>query len=63
MDHNAIRTLGELKASKYTSLSVKDELRKNLIRQLKDRTAGFEGILGYDDTVIPGTADRDLVPS
>lgn len=53
MDHSAIRTLGELKASKYTSLSVKDELRKNLISQLKDRTAGFEGILGYDDTVIP----------
>lgn len=53
MDHNAIKTLGELKASKYTSLSVKDELRKNLISQLKDKTAEFEGILGYDDTVIP----------
>lgn len=53
MDQNAIKTLGELKASKYTSLSVKDELRKNLIGQLKDKTAGFEGILGYDETVIP----------
>ncbi len=53
MDHNAIKTLGELKASKYTSLSVKDELRKNLIAQLKDKSAGFEGILGYDETVIP----------
>lgn len=53
MDHNAIKTFGELKASKYTSLSVKDELRKNLISQLKDKTGGFEGILGYDDTVIP----------
>lgn len=53
MDHNTIKTLGELKASKYKPLSVKDELRKNLIRQLKDRSAGFEGILGYDDTVIP----------
>lgn len=53
MDHNNIKTLGELKASKYQSLSVKDELRKNLIKQLKTNAAGFEGILGYEDTVIP----------
>lgn len=48
-----ITTLGQLKASKYTSLSVKDELRKNLIQQLQNKEAGFEGILGYDETVIP----------
>ena len=53
MDYNLIKTLGELKASNYTSLSVKDELRKNLIRQLQNKDAGFEGILGYDETVIP----------
>lgn len=53
MDHENIKTLGELKASKYKSLSVKDELRKNLIKQLKTKSEGFEGILGYDDTVIP----------
>ncbi|WP_316812675.1 sigma 54-interacting transcriptional regulator [Pedobacter heparinus] len=53
MDHNKIKTLGELKASNYTSLSVKDELRKNLIKQLQDKDAGFDGILGYDETVIP----------
>lgn len=53
MDHNKIKTLGDLKASKYKSLSVKDELRKNLIKQLKLKSEGFEGILGYDDTVIP----------
>ncbi len=47
------KTLGELKASNYTSLSVKDELRKNLITQLQNKEAGFEGILGYDETVIP----------
>ena len=46
-------TLGELKASNYTSLSVKDELRKNLITQLKAKEEGFEGILGYEETVIP----------
>lgn len=53
MDYNNIHTLGELKASNYTSLSVKDELRKNLIVQLQNKEAGFEGILGYDETVIP----------
>ncbi len=47
------KTLGELKASNYSSLSVKDELRKNLIHQLQNKEAGFEGILGYDETVIP----------
>lgn len=47
------KTLGELKASNYISLSVKDELRKNLIKQLQNKEAGFEGILGYDETVIP----------
>jgi magnesium chelatase subunit I len=48
-----IKTLGELKASNYISLSVKDELRKNLIKQLQQKELGFEGILGYDETVIP----------
>jgi magnesium chelatase subunit I len=53
MDYKNIKTLGELKASKYKSISVKDELRKNLIKQLKTKAEGFEGILGYNDTVIP----------
>ncbi len=47
------KTLGELKASNYTSISVKEELRKNLITQLKNKEEGFEGILGYEETVIP----------
>lgn len=47
------KTLGELKATSYQSLSVKDELRKNLIIQLQNKEAGFKGILGYDETVIP----------
>jgi len=53
MEQTSIKTLGELKASNYTSLTVKDELRKNLIQQLQNKDAGFEGILGYDETVIP----------
>lgn len=53
MDHTTLKTLGDLKAAKYQSLPVKDELRKNLIAQLRNKEAGFEGILGYDETVIP----------
>src|SRR5216117_1340111 len=46
-------TLGELKASGYQSLSVKDEMRKNLIRKLKAGEPIFDGILGYEETVLP----------
>ncbi len=48
-----IKTLGELKKSGYKSRTVKDELRQNLIEQLQKREGGFEGIIGFEDTVIP----------
>lgn len=48
-----IKTLGELKASGYQSKSVKQELRDNLISKLKKKEPTFEGIWGYEDTVIP----------
>ena len=48
-----IETLGELKASGYRSISVKDELRNNLIRKLRCRETIFPGIIGFDQTVIP----------
>jgi magnesium chelatase subunit I len=46
------RTLGDLKASGYSPESVKDEMRRNLIRKLKSREALFPRIIGYDETVI-----------
>ena len=46
-------TLGELKAAAYEVLSVKAELRKNLINKLANGEGLFPGIVGYDDTVIP----------
>lgn len=49
----AIKTLGQLKQTDYRSRSVKDELRENLILQLKNKEGRFEGIIGYEDTVIP----------
>ncbi|NEU08715.1 magnesium chelatase [Flavihumibacter sp. R14] len=48
-----IQTLAELKQSGYRSRTVKEELRENLISQLKNKEAGFEGIIGYEDSVIP----------
>src|SRR5215471_14649760 len=47
------RTLGELKASGYHGVSVKDEMRANLICKLKRREKLFPGIVGYDETVVP----------
>ncbi|MFT6202690.1 MAG: magnesium chelatase subunit I [Spirosomataceae bacterium] len=48
-----IKTLGELKAAAYTPKSTKEELRDNLITKLKNKETVFEGIWGYEDTVIP----------
>ncbi|MDO8993366.1 MAG: magnesium chelatase, partial [Daejeonella sp.] len=48
-----IKTLKELKESGYVSRSVKEELRENLIRELKNKNTVLEGIIGYEDTVIP----------
>ncbi len=48
-----IKTLGQLKKTDYRSRSVKDELRQNLILQLQKNEGGFEGIVGFEDTVIP----------
>ena len=46
-------TLGELKKSGYISRSVKEELRANLIVRIQAKEPLFEGIHGYEHTVIP----------
>ena len=55
-----VATLGELKASGYQALSVKAELRRNLIAKLRTGEALFPGIVGYDETVIPQIANAIL---
>jgi magnesium chelatase subunit I len=50
-----IKTLGELKKSGYRSKSVKEEVRNNLINRINKREPAFDGIIGYEDTVIPDT--------
>lgn len=46
-------TIGELKQSGYKDKTVKDEIRDNLISKLKNKEEIFEGIIGYEKTVIP----------
>lgn len=46
-------TLAELKASGWTSKTVKEEIRANFQAALAAGTELFPGILGYDHTVIP----------
>ena len=48
-----IQTLGELKKSGYQSKSIKEELRDNLISIIQSKKQAFEGIHGYENSVIP----------
>lgn len=47
------RTLRELKESGYRPLSVKSEMRRNLLAKLRRGEEIFPGILGYEETVVP----------
>jgi len=53
MNTKDIKTLGALKSSGYQTKSIKDELRDNLKVRIKEGKKAFEGIHGYDYTVIP----------
>jgi magnesium chelatase subunit I len=57
-----ISTLGELKAKQAPSRyrTVKDEIRANLIRKLQEGETLFPGIVGYEETVIPGIVNALL---
>jgi len=49
----AIATLAALKKSGYQSKSIKEELRSNLVQLLQEGKEPFEGVWGYENTVIP----------
>src|SRR6185436_11696536 len=53
MNHPRPATLGQLKTTSYQPCSVKDELRRNVIRKLKEGEELFPGIVGYRETVVP----------
>ena len=47
-------TIGELRASGWRNRGVKEEIRDNLIARLRSDEPIFTGIVGYEDSVIPG---------
>ncbi|WP_437921538.1 magnesium chelatase [Sphingobacterium sp. LRF_L2] len=53
MNYTTIKTFGELKKAGYTPRNIKEELRENLIIRIRAGETVFEGVHGYEDTVIP----------
>ncbi|MEY2780132.1 MAG: hypothetical protein RL623_1312 [Actinomycetota bacterium] len=51
--HSLPKTLGELRASGWQSIPVKEELRRNAVARISAGQQLFEGVLGYEDTVMP----------
>ncbi|MBM3717601.1 MAG: magnesium chelatase [Actinobacteria bacterium] len=47
------RTLGSLRTSGWRSLPVKEELRRNAVAAIRDGRPLFEGVMGYEETVMP----------
>ena len=50
---NLPSTLGALKASGWQSVPVKEEIRRNAVRRIQAGQPLFEGVLGYEETVMP----------
>src|SRR5262252_3201774 len=49
----AITTAGELRASGHTYLTVKEEIRRNLLAAMRAGEDRFAGIIGFGQTVLP----------
>lgn len=47
------KTLGELKKTDYVPRTIKEEMRHNLIKALRNNAKVFSGIHGFEHTVIP----------
>src|SRR3954467_9800641 len=52
-EHPSIATLGQLRASGWISLPVKEEIRRNAVGRIRAGEALFPRVLGYEDTVLP----------
>ncbi|MDQ3896593.1 MAG: sigma 54-interacting transcriptional regulator, partial [Actinomycetota bacterium] len=46
-------TLGQLRQSGWESVPVKEEVRRNVAARISDGRPVVEGVVGYDDTVLP----------
>ena len=47
------RNLGELKKSGWVSRPVKEEMRRNAVARIAASEPLFEGVVGYENTVLP----------
>ena len=47
------KTIGQLRESGFSPLSVKEEMRRNLIRKIEKKQEILPGIIGFQDSVIP----------
>jgi magnesium chelatase subunit I len=56
----APRTLGDLRKSEIRTRALREELRANLLARIRAGRALFDGILGYDDTVVPAVENALL---
>ncbi|MFM8483612.1 MAG: magnesium chelatase, partial [Actinomycetota bacterium] len=46
-------TIRELRASGWVSRAVKEEMRRNAVAKIMAKQPLFDGVLGYEDTVMP----------
>ncbi|MDX1583142.1 MAG: AAA family ATPase, partial [Thermoanaerobaculia bacterium] len=53
-------TLGDLRQSGWEQVSTKEEMRRNLLRMIRDDEERFPGIHGYERTVIPAIENAVL---
>ena len=53
MSTKELKTLADLKKAGYQSKSIKYELRDNLLGKIKKGEESFQGVWGYENTVIP----------
>ncbi|MCA1727427.1 MAG: magnesium chelatase [Actinobacteria bacterium] len=59
-------TVGELRASGYPDRGLKEELRQNLLARLSSGEPAFPGVVGFEESVVPGLergilAGHDLI--
>ena len=50
---NRAATIGQLRASGWTSVPVKTEIRRNAVARVRDGAPLVDAVLGYEDTVLP----------
>jgi magnesium chelatase subunit I len=57
---NRPSTIGDLRKAEYEVPGIKTEMRRNLVRMMRDGADLFPGILGYEETVIPNIENAIL---